>query len=105
VTRPNVNKLANLSNNVEQCLFNKNVLQTPRVYIVAQRANRYIVVFHIAISQYRTIFSYRVAVVMRCCVIQQPPSVSNQRPSSSGRVGVGSGTLEWWAAGGVVHVV
>ena len=39
--------------------------------------------------------------VKRCCIIQWPPSVSYWQPSSSGRVGAGSGTrsLEWWAAG------
>jgi len=33
------------------------------VHIVAQRANRYIVAFRIAISRYRVIFTYQVAVV------------------------------------------
>ena len=34
-----------------------------RVHIVAQRANRYIVAFRIAISRYRRIFTYKAAVV------------------------------------------
>jgi len=36
-----------------------------RVHIVAQRANRYIVAFHIMISQYCTIFTYQEAAVKR----------------------------------------
>jgi len=60
-----------------------------RVHIVAQWANRYIVVFHIVIS-YDIYLS--VAVVKWHCVIQRPLSVSYWRPSSSGRVEAGSGT-------------
>jgi len=46
------------------------VLVMYRVHIGAQRADRYSVVFHIAIS-YDRLFTYQVAVVKRRCVIQQ----------------------------------
>ena len=49
--------------------------------------------------------AYQVAVMKRRCAIQRLPSVSYRRPSSSGRVGGSTRSLEWSAAGGMVHVM
>jgi len=45
------------------CLIQSSIFS---VHIIAQRANWYIEAFHIVISSYCTIFTYRVAVVKRC---------------------------------------
>jgi len=44
-------------------------------------------------SVYKTIFTYQVAVFKRRCVTQWLPSLSYRRPSSSEKVGAGSGTM------------
>ena len=44
---------------IQNCVFSDQNIVVVRVHIVAQRANRYIVAFRIAISRYRRIFTYQ----------------------------------------------